>query len=497
MLQLRVNNRELSQILQNTRYLDNLAHRNIRGFGYVYEKLVGDVHLPFVFNDINVIHNTYGINMLEPGVADKTDIDVLVNNINNLYENCNEDKVMVIKVYANLDLYPEIIDALTATDLIQSVPDTIQALYNKCMQQMKDRESITSEVIIKAYQFRGKQGIITLCNIDDHNQASQDFLTLGLIPVLFKNLATRFDEVETNFFKVLVARSQVKRISNVKPTEAFNKLQDLDKYIDRLIDIRTRNACQQIVENRLREARLRVEQCERQANSILRDYETILTTWRNAQIACNDVESKVDTMLDEVTQSLKIEGIKTVSFSNNKIYVTFVTPVKFYDVDEVECVVRNRDGWIKQFLQDVFIDQIYKLNIYTKIGFSFNDDTQFSPPSQADLDDLIRYNAMYNPHTHFFNCLGDYHAQLVKAHSDKDIMLFMNLALASTRSINFRDGAVINRWCNDLQSGGYTRWDGTNVLDAKCLIDENDEKHSIREIYLQPRVARDVDVEDL
>lgn len=497
MLQLTARNREFSQILNNTRYIDRMNNRNVRGVGYIYEKNIGDIHLPFVFNNIDVMHRTFGVNMIDQGTPDRTDLDSLAANITGLYENCNEDKVMVLKVYANLDIYDQVVESILGTDLVQRVPDTIQALYNKCMQQMKDRENIGSDIVIKAFQFRGKQGIITLCNMDDYHQASPDFLTLGLIPVLFKDLAERFEDAEIDFFKTLVNRSQVKRISNVKPTEAFATMETLDKYMTRLIDIRTRNACQSIVNERLREARNRVEQCERQANNTLRDYESILTTWRNAQTILDNVENRVEEMLDEVTQALKIEGIKTVSFSGNRVFVTFVTPVKFYDVDEVECVINNKSGWIARFLQEVFVEQKYKLNICSTIGFSFNDDTQFTPPTNMDLDLLIRHDSMFNPHTHFYNCLGDYHAQLTKAHANKDILVFMNLALASVRSINFRDGTVINRWCNTLEDGGYTRWDGLNILDSKCLIDENEEKHSIREIYLQPRVARDVEVEDL
>ena len=499
MLQLYSKNRELSSIIQDTRYIDNniINGRSIHGMGYIYDKNIGDVHLPFVFNDINVIHRTIGVGYSE-NTINQTHLDALINNINSAYENCDEDKVMVIKVYAHLNIHDEITNAIMNTELISTVPDTIQALYNKCMQQMKDRENITSDVVIKAFQFKGKQGIITLCNIDDMNQASQDFLTLGLIPVMFKNLAARFDEKEIEFFKVLVNRSQVKRISNVKPTEAFDAMLELDKYLDRLIEIRTRNACKQLVEQRLREAQDRLYRCERDAENLLRQYEDTLTAWRTASQACDQIESKTDELLEEVTSALKIEGIKAVHFNGNKIYVTFATPVKFYNTDEVECVINNKSGWITRFLTDVFLDQKYTMTIYSRFGFSFNDSVNFSPPGTVDLDELLRFKAMYNPHTYFYNCLGDYQAQLVKAHANKDILVFMNLALASTRSINFRDGAVINRWCSVLENDQeYRRWDGTSVLDAKCLTDENGNEYSIRELYISPRPIADVEVEDL
>lgn len=499
MLQLNARNRELSNLLQHTRYIDNniLGGRSIRGLGYIYDKNVGDVHLPFVFNDITVVHNTIGIDLLDENTVNQDDLNAMETNIRALYDNSNENKVMVTKIYAHLNAFQEIIDRLLGTDLIQRVPDAIQALYNKCMQQMKDREGITSEISIHAYQFKGKQGIITLCNIDDYNQASQDFLTLGLIPVLYKDLANRFDEKEIEFFKVLVNRSQVKRISNVKPGEAFNEIQDLDKYLDKIIELRTRTACEQLVENRLREARERVQHCELQARDCLRNYEDILSTWRQAQVACENVEGKTEELLEEVTQALKIEGIKTVSFNNARVTVTFVTPVKFYNTDEVECVINNTHGWVSQFLQEVFIEQKYKLNILSKFSFSFNDNVNFQPPGNVDLDELLQHNAMYNPHTYFYSCLGDYQAQLVKAHGNKDITLFMNLALASTRSINFRDGAVINRWTSALEMDNNRRWDGISVLDTKCLEDEDGNKYSIREIYVNPSPITDIDVEEL
>ena len=57
---------------------------------------------------------------------------------------------------------------------------------------------------------------------------------------------------------------------------------------------------------------------------------------------------------------------------------------------------------------------------------------------------------MFNPHIHYYSCLGDYLPQIIEAHAKKDLVLFNNLAIASTRSINFRDGAVMNRWLDTL-----------------------------------------------
>jgi hypothetical protein len=205
--------------------------------------------------------------------------------------------------------------------------------------------------------------------------------------------------------------------------------------------------------------------------------------------------------MEEINAAIQIEGIKTVAVGNNdSLYITFVAPATFFNTDEAELVINNMpDNWVKQFFTDVFLEQKYKLHLYSKFMFSYEAGRNFNPPGSESADILQSFNAMYNPHLYFFNCLGDYRPQLADAQAHQDLLIFNNLALASTKSINFRDGTVMNRWRNSLyeysQDNGYT---ASCLLNSKCLEDEDGNRLSIREVYLNPVTeAGELEVEDL
>jgi hypothetical protein len=112
------------------------------------------------------------------------------------------------------------------------------------------------------------------------------------------------------------------------------------------------------------------------------------------------------------------------------------------------------------------------------------EDSPFRSPGEVPIEILESYKALYNPHTYFFSCLGDYKPQLINAQAQQDLLMFNNIALASVKSINFRDGAVMNRWCNTLRSYVETSgWMQQKVLNIKCLEDEEGNFHSINDIY--------------
>ena len=101
---------------------------------------------------------------------------------------------------------------------------------------------------------------------------------------------------------------------------------------------------------------------------------------------------------------------------------------------------------------------------------------------------------MFNPHIQYYSCLGDYLPQIIEAHAKKDLVLFNNLAIASTRSINFRDGAVMNRWLDTLSNNHMENYNSIDLYDIKCLEDEDHNLHSIRELYMSE--AREVELHD-
>ena len=153
------------------------------------------------------------------------------------------------------------------------------------------------------------------------------------------------------------------------------------------------------------------------------------------------------------------------------------------------------DTWIKQFFTDVFLEQKYKLMLYSPFYFDFDRQRSFRAPSSISGDELESNESLFNPHLFFYSCLGDYKAQLIDMQSKGDLLMYNNIALASLKSINFRDGAVINRWKDFLGSLSRDNYTTGPMLRSKCLIDTDGNIHSLDEIYFNTTEQEPIELE--
>lgn len=493
MLVLQTNNFEYDNLLpRGYRQIDSNIPIGRSQFpsGYVYGSNIGSALLPLLFNDIPYRTTTL---VKSQGIEDT----LILNTLDNLYDSLDDKELLYVRVYADKTSVGVLYN-LIDKDRFVSPSDTVKSLYNKCLDQTLAREGVTSENIIQIVKSRTKHMVVTFTSYKDRAQESDFYLTLGLIPILFEDYKQKFNEIEIEFFKVLVNRSQVKRIANVKATEAFNDLLNGEKYLKRFNKIKTEAVIIQLVNNRISEAENKVTDSIRHAEHCLNEYHTCKKRYFEAQDFLNTVRNNKDEYVSELSDALNMDNIVKVDISRGVLEIYFRTAADFYNQDEAEIIINNRtSGWLNKFFTEVFIEQKYKLNILTKFVFNYNvsdDNAAFVKPSNLSYSLLNQYNAMFNPHIHYYSCLGDYLPQIIEAHAKKDLVLFNNLAIASTRSINFRDGAVMNRWLDTLSKNHMDNYNSIDLYDIKCLEDEDHNLHNIRELYMSE--AREVELHD-
>lgn len=490
MLQLRANDFEFDSLIPSEykRFDYNiLGTTGVPNVGYIRSKYVESALAPLMFNEIGIFQQTYGLD-------DTYTLQNAIESIEEVYTNLSQTRLGLLRIYTNN--VDETYNNLT-NDLFTLPPTAVQELYNKCMDQVESREMVT-DVKTKIKLMKGKHIVVLVTNYSDQNQASDYFLTLGLVPVLFPDWKERFNELELEYFKVLVNRSQVKRISNVKPVEAFDNLVASNKYNNLLTTMKLKAAIENIVANRISNARRVLQDSDARATSLLQQYQNVKAEYYKANDTLSNLEKNREDAIEELNAAINMEGVVNAQqYDASMLKITFCAPATFFNTDEAELVVNNMpDIWVKQLFNDVFVEQKYKLMLVSEFYFSFEEGRRFREPGAVDTNILTKYNAMYNPHTYFFSCLGDYKPQLVDAQAKQDLLIFNNLALASTKSINFRDGAVINRWRETLNSystnGNYMT---NTIMNLKCLVDEEGNRHSFNDIYFQP--ATELEVEEL
>lgn len=507
MLTLNTNNYELTSMLGShyTRYDQNIwGNQSIPGMGYIRSKHIGYAMLPIGFNEIGIYQKTYC-------VADDDHNNMLPDVLTNDYDKIGNTQFAIVRIYTTdvigtFDLIP--------TDLRTEAPTAIQELYNKCIDQARLREERTGICEIKVASIKGKHGIYIVTNFDDDTQASDMFLTIGLLPVLCKEWKDKFNEVEIEYFKTLVNRSQVKRISNVKAQQMFDEICAHQKYMDMLKTIRLNMTIENMITNKIYDAQNRVHNCQRNAEQALKSYTEAQALYYEGLAILDKVENKKEEYVEEYKSALVVEGIEDLNFDGyGNLTLTLRVPISFYNVDEAELYVnRMKQDYSTrglsyertiQFFEDVFITQKYKLMVVNNWMFNTSNAKEFRKPGAIDYTRMQNYKGFFNPHIFFYNCLGDYESILRNLHAKQDLLMFVNTALASTKSINFRDGAVMNRWRDTLADwfDSYnSNYNASQMLSIKCLQDEEGNLLTLEEVYIKPKTeveAIELEVQEL
>ena len=494
------------------RYFDNYCFLNnsFSSTGYVRSKSVGAALLPLAMHNKQLHTVTYCFSSTRSNTYEATGA-LAQENIVDTYNSLDNDTLCIAKVYAPGPILDDVCADIN-TDVFTNVSDTIQSLYNKCQDQVKSRLSLPDDVdtrtIVKVS--RAKHMVVLISAFDDAAQASDLFLTVGLIPVLFPDWKDMFVQEEIDYFKGLVNRSQVKRISNVLVTNLFDDMCNSEYYQNSIKEIAFRNTINEIVSSKINRQREIINTANAEARRLLEAYQAVINKYNKAAEQLEKEQELAETTKEEMIMALNIEGIQNVNFVNrgtfSTIEIVYKAPATFYDMDEVTCALRNIDGVAKEFITDVFVDQKYTLMLLSKTEFSLAEDPQYQTPFSLAGSELNYYEAMYNPHIQYFSCLGDYKPEIIRAQGSHDLIIYNNLMLASTKSINFKDGTVIGRWkstINNAVRDWANNYEYNQLVKCKCLVDSEGNKYSIKDVYIdrvtQPTTeeAQVLDVEEV
>ena len=403
-------------------------------------------------------------------------IETIKNVLLNLFNNTDDNDCTFVTCYIadnsleNKDYQYSFID----NDLWKEHKgDAIESLYNKCVEQTSLRESERQERNIKQririFQSKSKHIILMLTDYADTDQESETFLTLGLTPILFEDWKEKFCQEEIDYFKCLVNRSQVKRISNVKPLNLFRLIEGLEKYHVLEREIRYQTLFQKVAEARVRNVENQTRQLQDTMDRAMRDYDNALKKITEYDILINKYREDAASIVEELQTISKAKGVYDIENSSNGLLrIILRVPLDYFDEDEAECAIRNiGNADVRRFINEIFIEQKYKLMVRVDAYYSYTPESNFQDFTTISEDNCIAINAMFNPHFQFYHCLGDYRPTLIKAMREQDLCMFTNIAIAASRSMNFKDGAVCNRWFSWLANTFEQQYD--YYLNMKCL----------------------------
>ena len=476
-----------------------IGHQNRINGNYVRRINVGQAMMPYAVNNIELDNSTHIISDNEGHTI--ADVAARIQEMMDIADRNECQHIFRI-------LTTDIDSAVDAMTFLSNPIAGVQDIYGKCAEQVSAREGVNGvRYVIKV---KGNH-VVVFSNYEDTAQASDIFLTIGILPVLFSAIKEKFSTEELEYCKELVHRSQLKRIVNITVSTFFNKLTNTRRYNDISSEFMLTSTVSRIVESKVNNARQTVESSNRDMELYLEHYQSARTRYLKASKLLTDLEGSKQDLKDELRLALKLDTIKNVNVQGENLEMVFATPVKFFDTDEAECAIRRlEDGFVKQFIKDVFIDCKYKLHVSAVFGYTLADSTNWQGVRQINTEEQEMVGGLANPHIQYYSCVGDYRVDLIKAQCNKDLLTYNSVASASTASINFKDGTVMNRWFEKLQyiHDNWQRGYNESVLykNLQCLETEDGSRYSMYDIYTakvleneeaQVADAIDLDVEEL
>ena len=167
---------------------------------YVRRLNVDQAMMPYAVNSIEIENSTYIISENEGDTI--ADIAVRIQEVMNLADQNECHHIFRI-------LTTDIDSAVDAMTFLSNPIAGVQDVYGKCAEQVSAREGVNGvRYIIKV---KGNH-VVVFSNYEDTAQASDIFLTIGILPVLFPEIKEKFNTEEIEYCKELVHRSQLKRI---------------------------------------------------------------------------------------------------------------------------------------------------------------------------------------------------------------------------------------------------------------------------------------------
>lgn len=409
----------------------------------------------------------------------------------------NAEKYRIIRVFVD-----DPREAAEGMDNLDMPRDGVQELFNKCAEQVKERELVQGVM----YTVRVKDNnVILFTNYEDSAQLSEVYLLLGILPALFDDIKESFTEQEREFCRELVHRSQLKRIANVTVLQKFADLITSEKYTKINEKLILRSLVENVVENKVTLARRNLESFENRITNALREYQYAKMEYEKASKVITDLDGSKQALKEEIHTALDMPDIAKAEVNGHFLLLTFKTKLRFFDEDEVECMMNHmsKDDIVYRILNDIFIEKKYTLNLMSRFTYPVGiTNTDYNMTPRIDSLEQSTYNAWFNPHIQYFSCTGDYKKNLIDAINKQDLLMFNSIAITSTASINFKDGVVINRWISGLrdsitymQQGNASFSTVQFIKNCKPLIDKDGIAHSIYELYLDSSNQEEIDIE--
>lgn len=381
------------------------------------------------------------------------------------------------RIYADKETFPSFHGMFNES--FKRVEDETKTFFDKMCDDANAREREYFRDIplhVEIYYNPETLTVFEFVSRQDHRQLSDVYLILGMLPVFFPSLKEKLEPKEEDYFKTLIRRSQIKRITNNIAEKAFRNIVNLPKYVKAMEDVRLKNIMDSMLQARIREAQTELSNISNNITRMLQDYEEQLNRQQAAQHQLLYVEESLEETRESLRSLLDMKCVHNISSinDNSALCLDIRVPVDNYNPHEAELILNNytTNADVIKLLKEIFVEQKYVM--YFAHTFIAKPGSQTWSRASISINRLDEIQAMCNPHLYNFSCYGSYQPILQKAHQQKDFNVFASTAAVCTANLNFADSAVFNWFVRACNSSEF--------YNIKCIEDEDKKLWSIKEI---------------
>lgn len=176
-------------------------------------------------------------------------------------------------------------------------------------------------------------------------------------------------------------------------------------------------------------------------------------------IGCKQAQKGISSQgLDYLRRS---NDIRLDRVSDDQAYIWCKGYLECYDEQMVEEFIDNEYSIIyehsnfspevtRRLFTKIFIDKEVKIKVCASYGVSLNEMRVYGYMNRTNPIYLQDY--LQNPHIYYYACLGDYSRMMYQSLSDGDLVGTFELCLMSTRSLNFADTTVMEKFLGECLS---------------------------------------------
>lgn len=223
-----------------------------------------------------------------------------------------------------------------------------------------------------------------------------------------------------------------------------------------------------------------------------------LTQKREKEMMLSGLNKKIEDTESHTLEYFKTnKALKLVRAESGDIVFDSIGFVENYDEEIAEEFVDNTRSVLysnsnldlsdtEKLFRALFVDSTVKLKTIAQYSIDINRNRVEGHSDPSYTPGLV-HSYFPNPHIHYYSCLGDYSRMMCEALEKEDIITCLELCQMSTRSLNFADETVMEKFVSRITSNKrdkiYQLPDGSsaNLTEVLKYVSEDVQKESEEE----------------